>query len=310
MLYYTHPVFSQHDTGSHPENAKRLAAIANRLAGSDLLSSCTRPKWEAADHDLLSLVHDADYVNQVAAFAAAGGGRIEADTVVSSKSYEAAALASGAACDAVERVLQGEAKQAFCVQRPPGHHALASAPMGFCLFNHVAVAAAAAVRRHDLDRVLIVDWDVHHGNGTQDAFWIDPTVAFYSMHRWPFYPGSGREEETGSGAGLGATRNLPVAYGTSRRTILDDFRRDFEDFADKMRPQLLLVSAGFDAHRLDPVGDLGLETEDFAAQAKILADVAAEHCDGKLIALLEGGYHPEMLAESVEAVLETWMDYD
>jgi acetoin utilization deacetylase AcuC-like enzyme len=200
-------------------------------------------------------------------------------------------------------VLAGEAKQALCLVRPPGHHALRDAAMGFCLLNNVAIAARHARTVVDVDRVLIVDWDVHHGNGTQAAFWEDSQVAFLSIHRWPFYPGSGAADETGQGAGLGATVNLPVEFGTSRDRYLAQFARALETLAAKFKPQLVLLSAGFDAHREDPVGSLGLETEDFEYLTAAVLDTAAAHCEGRIVSVLEGGYNPQRLAECVEVHL-------
>jgi acetoin utilization deacetylase AcuC-like enzyme len=172
--------------------------------------------------------------------------------------------------------------------------------MGFCLFNNIAIGAMAAVMRHGLDRVLVVDFDVHHGNGTQAIFWEDPRIGFYSMHRYPFYPGTGADDERGEGKGLGATSNLPVAFGTPRGDILDAFAARLQSFADQMRPQLVLVSAGFDAHRTDPIGSLGLEAEDFAAFTDCVLEVAAAHAGGRVVSVLEGGYNPPALAQSVE----------
>ena len=187
--------------------------------------------------------------------------------------------------------------------RPPGHHALIARAMGFCLFNNVAVAAQMALSELKLDRVMIVDWDIHHGNGTQATFWESPSVGFLSIHRWPFYPGSGAEDETGSGPGLGTTLNLPVEFGISRKEFLDTFTSGLEKLAAKIKPQLIFISAGFDSHRLDPVGNLGLETEDFATLTNIVADVADSQCDGKMISVLEGGYNPQALTDSVEVHL-------
>jgi acetoin utilization deacetylase AcuC-like enzyme len=219
--------------------------------------------------------------------------------VVSAASFDVALLAAGAACDAVKRVVAGEDQTALCIARPPGHHALPDRAMGFCLFNSVAVAARAAIDEYGLDRVLIVDWDVHHGNGTQDTFYRDEQVGFLSIHRWPFYPGSGASDETGSGPGLGFTRNLPVEFGTPRAAYRDRFRQELESFAADLRPQLVLVSAGFDSHREDPIGSLGLEVEDFAGLTQDVLDVAAAHAGGRVVSLLEGGYNPQRLAESV-----------
>jgi acetoin utilization deacetylase AcuC-like enzyme len=308
LLYYD-PLFLAHDTGSHPEQPARLTAIVESLARHRLDVRCVRPEWENVSDERLARVHDLAYSAELATAAATGGGRIEADTVISRQSYEVARRAAGAACDAVVRVVGGEDRQALCVVRPPGHHALTNAPMGFCLLNNVAIAARVATRELQLDRVLVIDWDVHHGNGTQDSFWDDGQVGFLSIHRWPFYPGTGNHDETGAGAGLGATLNLPVRFGTSR----DDYRQRFADavesFAAKIRPQLVLISAGFDAHRLDPVGSLGLETEDFAELTRIVMSAADAHAAGRIVSVLEGGYNIDVLGDCVAEHLQTLLDF-
>jgi acetoin utilization deacetylase AcuC-like enzyme len=304
-LLYTDPCFLEHDTGDHPECAARLEAILAELGRRGLAERCVKPVWEAVSAERLGRVHAPGHAAAVRAFAAAGGGRIEVDTVVSPRSYVVALRAAGAACNAVDRVIAAEDRTALCLIRPPGHHALPDGPMGFCLFNNVAVAARVAIAEHELDRVLIVDWDVHHGNGTQDMFWDDGQVAFYSVHRSPFYPGTGDADETGTGRGLGFTKNLPLRMGIER----DDYRKRVEgtlaEFADKVRPQLVLVSAGLDAHRLDPVGSLGLETEDFIPLTKRVLDIADAHAGGRVVSLLEGGYNVDALGESVAVHLET-----
>jgi acetoin utilization deacetylase AcuC-like enzyme len=179
--------------------------------------------------------------------------------------------------------------------------------MGFCLFSNIAIAASVARDEHQLERVLIVDWDVHHGNGTQDIFYADGRVGFFSIHRWPFYPGTGDTDETGTGDGLGATVNLPVTFGTPRATYRQRFATALEKFAARLRPQLVLVSAGFDSHRADPIGSLGLEVEDFAELTQIVHNVAAVHAGGRIVSLLEGGYNPPVLAECVEVHLRGLM---
>lgn len=307
-LLYRDPIFLEHETGSHPENRRRLEAVASQLAQSGITTRCQAVAWSPATVQMVGRVHDADYIAAVEKFADEGGGQIEADTIVSAASYHAACLASGALCDAIDRILQGEDTNALCLARPPGHHALYAAPMGFCLFNHVAVAAQHAIESHQLSRVMIIDWDVHHGNGTQDAFWTNEQVSFFSSHRYPFYPGSGTANETGSGSGLGTTRNLPCEFGISRQEFLSQFERELCDFAARMKPKFIILSAGFDAHRRDPVGSLGLESEDFVALTDLVLNVANEHCDGKLVSTLEGGYHPQMLAESVELHLERLLE--
>jgi acetoin utilization deacetylase AcuC-like enzyme len=302
-LLYTDPRFLDHDTGRHPERALRLQKITSHLESTGLAAQCAKPSWQPASLQRITRVHQLAYVESIAALAARGGGRPESDTVVSPASFDVALLAAGAAADAVDRVLSGEDRTALCLVRPPGHHALPDSAMGFCLFNNVAVAARVATDEHGLDRVLIVDWDVHHGNGTQDTFYADGRVGFFSAHRWPFYPGTGAEDDTGTGDGLGATRNLPIIFGTAREKYRDLFRLQLEQFAARIRPQLVLLSAGFDAHREDPIGSLGLEIEDFADLTRIVRDVANVHAAGRIVSLLEGGYNPTRLAECVEAHL-------
>lgn len=304
-LLYMDDRFLLHDTGSHPEHSGRLRAIHSRLKTSGLLQRVKQVPVISATAEDAERIHPRDYLNELRRFAESGGGRIEVDTVMSRDSADVAFLAAGAAVDAVTRVLSKEDQQALCLIRPPGHHALRDNAMGFCLLANVAIAAQAAIAKHKLSRVLIVDWDVHHGNGTQDIFYEDEHVTFFSAHRYPFYPGTGRKTETGRGAGLGSTFNLPVTYGTKRRDYLTAFEATLEKAAEHCKPELVLISAGFDAHAADPVGSLGLETEDFAELTKVVKQVAKTHAGGRLVSLLEGGYNTEKLAESVEVHLET-----
>src|SRR5436190_1705500 len=263
-LLYSHPAFQQHITGAHPEHPRRLAAVEKLLDESGLRARCRQDSWQPATPAQIARVHDPAYIEQIEHYAAAGGGRIEADTVVSEQSYEVARLAAGAVCDAVRRVVGGEDQTALCLVRPPGHHARPHDAMGFCLFDHIAIGAAAALHDHQLDHVLIVDWDVHHGNGTQEIFWTSGRVGFLSIHRWPFYPGTGDSDETGSGPGLGMIANIPIEFGTPLDKYHDPFERELTALAAKVQPQLVLISAGFDAHRQDPIGSLDLEVEDFS----------------------------------------------
>lgn len=299
ILYYD-PIFLEHKTGDHPESTERIIPAARRMQLMAFDNQSRRPAWGPATLDRLLRVHSPDYLDSIQKLAASGGGAIDADTVVSARSYDVASMAAGAVCDAVERVLKGEDETAFCLVRPPGHHALADRGMGFCLFNNVAVGSRLAIDELGLDRVMIVDWDVHHGNGTQATFWEDPQVGYFSIHRSPFYPWTGTAEETGVGAARGTTLNLPISFGTPRDEYLETFAEGVERFAAALKPQLILISAGFDAHRLDPVGSLGLESEDFSLMTKIVLRVAATHAGGRVVSVLEGGYNPVALADCVE----------
>ncbi len=305
-LLYTDPLFLKHETGKHPETANRLRSISARLEKAKLIEKCTAGKYTPLKEDAVAALHDPKLVQSVKQLAAHGGGRIDADTVVSPDSHNVALAAAGACVSAVDAVMKGDDRTALCLVRPPGHHATPKRSMGFCLFNNIALAAHHAKTAHKLTKVLIVDWDVHHGNGTQDVFYEDPEVMFYSIHRYGrgFYPGTGAAEETGKGKGDGYTLNVPVKFGTSRKDYLDLFTKGLEKAADKIKPELVLLSAGFDAHVNDPIGSLGLETEDFTTLTKKLLEVAKTHAKGRLVSCLEGGYNLDALAESVQVHLE------
>jgi acetoin utilization deacetylase AcuC-like enzyme len=305
-LLYTDPLFLQHDTGRHPENAQRLRSIATRLEKAGLTKKCTPGTYQPVTEEAVAKVHTPKQLQTAKQLAAHGGGHIDADTVVSPASFQVALAAAGACVAAVDAVLKGADRTALCLVRPPGHHAMPTTSMGFCLFNNIALAAHQVQTAHHLTRILIVDWDVHHGNGTQDIFYDEPQVMFFSIHRYGhgFYPGTGAESETGRGRGLGYTVNAPIRYGTSRKEYHARFTNALEKAADKIKPELVLVSAGFDAHALDPIGSLGLEVEDFAVLTRQVHAVAKTHAGGRLVSCLEGGYHLEALAESVQAHLE------
>jgi acetoin utilization deacetylase AcuC-like enzyme len=303
-ILYSDPWFLRHETGRHPECPERLRRISAHLAATGLGERFDKGTVRPATREELARVHDAGYVRQVESWSRAGGGHVEVDTVMSSDSYDAAIRAAGAAVSAVEDVVSGVHRRALCLVRPPGHHALLDAPMGFCLFNNVAVAARHAVEKLDLLRVLIVDWDVHHGNGTQDAFYSDGRIHFFSAHRSPFYPGTGDASETGTGSGLGAITNLPLRFGIARREYLEQFQTVLERAAAQAKPDLILISAGFDAHHADPVGSLGLENEDFVELTKLVVECAEQYCGGRVVSLLEGGYNLDVLPESVQAHIE------
>ncbi|QGQ26051.1 histone deacetylase [Gimesia benthica] len=303
-VFYQSITFLHHETGSHPESPQRLQAVMDEVAAKEIAGLTVENDPTVKIGQEIERVHSADYLKSVQQFCADGGGRIETDTVVCPRSFEVAQYAAGCAVKAVDQVLLGKTKRIFCAVRPPGHHALAKQAMGFCLINNVAVAAKHAIAHHKLNRILIVDWDVHHGNGTQDIFYEEDQVYFFSAHRHPFYPGTGMGDETGTGKGLGTIWNLPLAFGISREDYFKKFERMLLQAAEKCQPELVLISAGFDAHKEDPIGSLGLETEDFGRLTRLVAGVANQYCKGRIVSLLEGGYNPRRLAESVVCHLQ------
>ncbi len=305
-LLYTDPLFLKHETGRHPETADRLRSISAQLEKAGLIKQCSAGTYKPLTEQAVTQVHAPEQVQTVRQLAEHGGGQIDADTVLSPESYHVGLAAAGACVAAVDAILRGPDHTALCLVRPPGHHATPITSMGFCLFNNIALAAKHAQLRHGLTRLLIVDWDVHHGNGTQDIFYEEPQVMFFSIHRYGhgFYPGTGAASETGHGKGLGYTLNAPIRYGTPRKEFHARFTAELEKAAAKIKPELVLVSAGFDAHARDPIGSLGLETEDFAVLTRQVLDVAKTHAHGRLVSCLEGGYHLEALAESVQVHLE------
>ncbi len=306
---YTDPRMLDHLTGrGHPERPERLAAVLRHLERTGLSASHPSGVVREATDEEIERVHSVAYLQRLRLFELEGGGLIEGDTWVRPGSILAAKLGAGACIEAVSTLFERNEKRALCLIRPPGHHALAEDPMGFCLFGNVAIAAADTLSRFDLDRILIVDWDVHHGNGTQAMFYEDPRVAFLSIHRHPFYPGTGLKDETGTGRGLGTTKNIPLPYGTPRSEFLAAFRSGLEKMADRIRPQLVIISAGFDAHAEDPVGDLGLEIEDFEELTREVISVARTHAEGRIVSVLEGGYNSSILASCVEAHLRALDD--
>jgi acetoin utilization deacetylase AcuC-like enzyme len=304
-VLFTDQRFLDHQTGTHKECPERLKAITAELDRTGLAGKCKHGETRIAAVDELRQIHDGMYIERVARFAKDGGGWIEGDTFMSPDSYSVACRAAGTAIAAVDAVMDGPDKQALCLIRPPGHHALTHDPMGFCLFNNIALAANHAIKHHKLERVLIVDWDVHHGNGTQDVFYDRDDVWFLSVHRSPFYPGTGKTDETGTGQGLGTKFNLPVRFGTSRKDYFNQFESLLTDAAKKCKPQMILISAGFDAHAQDPIGSLGLETEDFETLTKLIMQVAKSYCSDRIVSCLEGGYNTQRLAESVACHLKT-----
>jgi acetoin utilization deacetylase AcuC-like enzyme len=305
-LYLRHPLSFEHDTGGHPENADRIRAIEKALdeTGWRGLEVVEAP---AASPEQIERVHSAAHVEAIRSFSERGGGMIDLDTVASERSYEAALRAAGGAAHAVDRLLAGEAGFAFCGLRPPGHHAERDRAMGFCLFNNVAVAVAHALAEHGLRRAMVVDWDVHHGNGTQEIFYASSSVLFASIHQSPLYPGTGDAGEQGSGEGEGYTVNLPVPPGAGPDEFLSLIQTVLVPIARGYEPQLLAVSAGYDAHRDDPLAECMLDEASYADMAASLRALAAE-LEVPLLVCLEGGYALSALAASVSATIAALSD--
>jgi acetoin utilization deacetylase AcuC-like enzyme len=306
------PLYLEHETGQHPENAGRLRASLSLLQKDGIWGDLTHLAPAPASLDALHAVHEPGYVRFLQQVSEAGGGWLTADTVMSARSYDAARLAAGAAVRAVEAVMHGEVASAFSLARPPGHHARPSEGMGFCLFNHAAVAAREAVRRLGAARVFLLDFDVHHGNGTQEIFYYDPAVFYVSLHQWPAYPGTGALEETGTGAGRGTTANLPLPAGLGDASYLEAFDRLIAPLVRRFQPDLILVSAGYDAHwtnnRYLSSIEMNVTVSGFAGMVGRLRDWAAELCEGRIALVLEGGYDPSALAASVLATLRVLRD--
>ena len=301
IAVYYHPRFLDHDTGQHPESAGRLVACRRVLLAADLDLQWIEPR--PAPLAYIERVHDSRYVEELRRFAELGGGYLDADTVVSSASYEAAVLAAGAGVDAVERACAGDGP-AFVLARPPGHHALRGRGMGFCLFNTIAVAAAHALETCGFERVLIFDWDVHHGNGTQDAFYDDPRVLFISLHQRHHYPGTGHVGEVGLGEGVGYTVNVPLPAGAGDGAAAAIFETLVEPLARAYRPQLVLASCGYDSIAGDPLGGLRMSRDVYRWMASRLAALGRELDAAGPVCTLEGGYDPPLVADALVATLE------
>ncbi len=297
------PRVKKHDTGAgHPEQPARFDAVMSRLASTGLMPDLVRLPSRSASNDELALVHLPRYIELVEREVAGHRDQLSTgDTTISAGSAEAARAAAGSALASVDAVFSGEVANAFCVVRPPGHHASEARGMGFCLFNNVALAARYAQQRYGAERVLIADWDVHHGNGTQDIFYEDGSVLFFSTHQSPWYPGTGDASETGEGAGSGKTINCPFSAGSGRREVISAFEERLIPAATEFHPDLILLSAGFDSRINDPLGDFLLTDSDFGTLTKMTMDLAANFCENRLISVLEGGYHLDGLARAAEA---------
>ena len=298
-----HPAYLEHDMGmGHPESPNRLRAIVQQLEQSGTMAQLTRIAPRMAEDEWIAKVHTAAYLASLKQHAPASGRvSLDPDTSMSPGSLTAAYLAAGGALAGVDAIMNREVEHVFCAVRPPGHHAEANRAMGFCLLNNVAIAARYAQKKHGLSRVLIVDWDVHHGNGTQHSFEDDPSVLFFSTHQFPHYPGTGRESEHGRGAGEGYTINVPMEAGEGDDEYRAVFQKVLVPAADEFKPELVIISAGFDAHKDDPLASMGLTEAGYADLTGIVAGIARRHAQGRILSSLEGGYNLTALAASVDA---------
>jgi acetoin utilization deacetylase AcuC-like enzyme len=302
-------IYLEHKTTpGHPERPERLVEIVRRLKAKGVLSELTALKPTPAGLDWIEMVHSPEYITRTRRSCQDNPSYLDSlDVPISSKSYEAALMAAGGMLAAVDAVMEKKVANAFCAVRPPGHHATEDQAMGFCIFNSVAIGAKYIQKRHGLPKVLIVDWDVHHGNGTQATFYDDPTVLYFSVHQYPFYPGTGSRAEKGSGKGLNYTINVPLRAGSGDSDCLAAFENELKPAALEFSPDFVLVSAGFDAHEDDLLGQMRVTTEGFARLTEIVKAIAVMCCGGRLVSILEGGYHLEGLAASVESHIRVLM---
>lgn len=295
--------FLLHDDFDHPENAERLRAILRTLETSEILRELTRIEPREATDDEIAAVHHRRMTDHIQRMAMFGGGHLNPDTYIVQESWDVATLAAGSVARAVEAVVGGEASNAFALVRPPGHHATPSTAMGFCLINNVALAARVAQRKLGLRRVAIIDWDTHHGNGTQDIFYDDPSVLYVSSHTYPFYPGTGHWREDGSGEGEGTTLNIPLPAHTGDESFLRVYDELVLRAVRRFAPELIIVSAGYDCHWRDPLAPMLMSVAGYSQMAQMIMQLAEEVCDGRLVCALEGGYDLEALSAGVLATL-------
>ena len=303
--YVYDPLYLEHEMPGHPEGPDRLRAIVAHLEEAGVLGRLTPIEPRDARADDIELLHSPGLAETVRKTAERGGGWLDPDTYVAPRSYEAALRSVGGLLAATDAVLDGHVASAFCLVRPPGHHATPTQAMGFCLFNNVALAAVHALERRGLERVAVLDFDVHHGNGTQDCFYADPRVLYVSTHQYPFYPGGGHWAETGEGEGQGTTVNVPLPRGCGREEYLRAYREVAAPLILRFGPQLLFVSAGFDAHFADPLAQMLLDTRGYYEIASLFRELAGELCEGRIVYGLEGGYDLTALAWSVRACIGT-----
>jgi acetoin utilization deacetylase AcuC-like enzyme len=298
------PLFLKHDTGNHPENARRLEAILHFVESDEQLSKkLVRDSPRPASNQDIVRCHREELISHIQSAVEHGEKSLDVDTRISPDSFEVARLAAGAALVAVDAAMKQDGGRAFALIRPPGHHATITTSMGFCLFNNAAIAARYAQAKYGVERVLIIDWDVHHGNGTQEIFWTDPTVFYFSTHQYPFYPGTGSRAERGGGKGEGFTLNVPLSAHTSAHDHRQAFTDALHEIERRFPPDLVIISAGFDSRRGDLLGELMLEDSDFSEMTKEVLRIAEKHGAGRIVGLLEGGYNLNLLGGSVRSHL-------
>ena len=301
LAFITHPIFLKHDTGpGHPERPDRLVSITEALGNSHLKKKVEMLQPVKATPEQVAMVHTDAYIRFVTEAIHNGSRILDAgDTVVNSDSLDAAYYACGAGIRGVDLLTEGQFSRVFCAVRPPGHHAEPGHALGFCIFNNAAVAARYAQKTGLAENILIIDWDVHHGNGTQHTFEKDAAVFYYSLHRYPFYPGTGLESERGLGAGEGFTMNRPLKAGSDDTVYLQSFAEDMAEIERKIKPDLIILSNGYDAHREDPLGGMMMTDAGYWKMTEMISSFAWHHCEGKILSILEGGYNLEVLARCV-----------
>jgi acetoin utilization deacetylase AcuC-like enzyme len=304
------PVYQRHDVAGHPENGTRLEAIMRHLEQTGLLAELVEVAPRPASVEELRLVHDDRHITQIREAAPYVVRWLDPDTYVTPDSYQAALYAAGGSLAAVEAVMAGTISGALALVRPPGHHATPWQAMGFCLFNNVALAARYALEKYGLGRVAVIDFDVHHGNGTQTAFIEDPRVLYLSLHESPFYPGTGEANEVGQGAAAGTNVNIPLPAGCGDGEYLAVFQQVVVPVVTRFRPEFIFVSAGYDAHWADPLAMMLVSTDGFSRMVTVIRDLAGDLCDGRLVGCLEGGYDLRALAASVKATFDVWLGND
>ena len=303
--YISDPFYLKHKNEPHPENPGRLNAIQKNIESSKYYNNLTLIQPRKATVEDIAKVHGTGYIRSVEDSCRNGVRNLDADTVISSDSYQAALLSAGAGLEALDKILEGTVGNAFCAVRPPGHHAEQNKAMGFCLFNNVGVIARYAQDVKNIQKIFIFDWDVHHGNGTQHSFYRDSSIYYSSIHQYPFYPGTGGVDETGTGDGLGSNLNLPMRAYSCDADYINAIEHKLIPVIQKFNPDLIIISAGFDAHENDPLAQINLSTDCYGKMTQKLMEIANDVCNGRILSMLEGGYDYSALADSVKLHVET-----